>query len=161
MPKAFQRALAIHPTTKGFGFVVMEGRNQLVDWGLKETKKKGLDARLALLDRLLVRYSPRLFIIEAYDPQVRRSDRARELIARTLMMASNREIKVRVVTRAQVRSHFEPRGAKTKFEVARLVAQRFPELAALLPAPRPAWMSEDARMSIFWAQAAMLLTMQR
>ena len=31
-----QRIIAIDPTTKGFGFAVMEGPEDLIDWGIKE-----------------------------------------------------------------------------------------------------------------------------
>ena len=30
--------LAIDPSTRGFGFAVLEGPNRLIDWGVKETK---------------------------------------------------------------------------------------------------------------------------
>ena len=156
MPKVFQRVLAIHPTTKGFGFVVMEGPDRIVDWGLRESKKEGLDARVALLEGLFARYSPNAFVVERYDPARRRSERAREFTARSVLIAAGRKVKVRVVTRAEVRTYFESRGARTKMEIARLVAQRYPELTRLLPPPRRAWMSEDARMSIFAATAMAL-----
>lgn len=32
------RVLAIDPSTRGFGFAVLEGPNRLIDWGVKETK---------------------------------------------------------------------------------------------------------------------------
>ena len=32
------RVLAIDPSTRGFGFAVLEGPERLIDWGVKETK---------------------------------------------------------------------------------------------------------------------------
>jgi hypothetical protein len=32
------RVLAIDPSTRGFGFAILEGPNQLIDWGVKETR---------------------------------------------------------------------------------------------------------------------------
>jgi len=32
------RVLAIDPSTRGFGFAVLEGPDRLIDWGVKETK---------------------------------------------------------------------------------------------------------------------------
>ena len=32
------RVLAIDPSTRGFGYAVLEGPNRLIDWAVKETK---------------------------------------------------------------------------------------------------------------------------
>jgi len=34
------RVLAIDPSTRGFGFAVLEGPSRLIDWGVKETRSK-------------------------------------------------------------------------------------------------------------------------
>jgi hypothetical protein len=31
----YRLILAIYPTSRGFGFVVLEGRNRTIDWGTK------------------------------------------------------------------------------------------------------------------------------
>jgi hypothetical protein len=52
-----------------------------------------------------------------------------------------------------VKQEFSESGASNKFEIAKTIAARFPELTPRLPRFRKPWMSEDYRMSIFDAVA--------
>ena len=40
-----KRVLAIDPTTKGFGFAIMEGPERLIDWGVKGVKNNASKAQ--------------------------------------------------------------------------------------------------------------------
>jgi Holliday junction resolvasome RuvABC endonuclease subunit len=144
------RILAIDPSTRGFGFAVLEGENCLIDWGVKETKIDKNKKTVQLVADLIARYEPTVVVVEDYAGKgSRRCDRVRKLINEISKLASKRKIKVRSVSRAQVKQAFSEAGATNKYQIAQNIARRFPELAPRLPRFRKPWMSEDYRMSIF------------
>ena len=60
------RVLAIDPSTRGFGFAVLEGPNRLIDWGVKETKTDKKRRTLKLIEDIIDRYQPRVIVVEDY-----------------------------------------------------------------------------------------------
>ena len=68
-------------------------------------------------------------------------------------LTSQSKVRVKSVSRAELKQAFAESGAGTKYEIAMAIANRFPELAPRLPRFRKPWMSEDYRMSIFDAVA--------
>jgi RNase H-fold protein (predicted Holliday junction resolvase) len=54
------RVLAIDPSTRGFGYAVIEGRESLIDWGVKETKTDKNRRSLELIADLIEQYEPHL-----------------------------------------------------------------------------------------------------
>src|SRR5262244_1805861 len=148
------RVLAIDPSTRGFGFAVLEGPNRLIDWGVKETKADKKRRSLKLIDDLIGLYQPSVIVLEDYPAKgSRRCGRVRELINDISKLAVKRKVKVRNFSRLKVKQAFSESGASTKYEIAIAIAKRFPELAPSLPRFRKPWMSEDYRMSIFDAVA--------
>jgi Holliday junction resolvasome RuvABC endonuclease subunit len=144
------RILAIDPSTRGFGFAVLEGPERLIDWGVKETKTDKNRRSLKLITELVEQYEPTMIVVEDYAGKgSRRCQRVGELINDISKLASKRKIKVRSLCRAKVKQAFSESGASNKHEIALAIAKRFPELAPRLPRFRKPWMSEDYRMSIF------------
>ena len=145
-----KRVLAIDPTTKGFGFAVMEGPERLIDWGVKEAKKKKNDRCLEIIADLANQYEPDAIVIEDYAGKgSRRCRRVEGLIDCILDLGLKRRIPIRKFSRAKVQEAFYELGAKTKHQISTAIAQRIPELAPRLPPYRKCWMSEDYRMNIF------------
>lgn len=71
-----------------------------------------------------------------------------------MRLAEKHPVKVKVLTRAQVRRALLADGQGTNHELAVQLAARFPEeLGSRLPSKRRPWQSEDSRMSIFAAVA--------
>lgn len=152
------RTLAIDPTTSGFGFVVLEGSERLVDWGLGRLERPDNLLYQKRIEKLLDRVHPQILVLEDMRDS-RRGDRAitwGEIAAKS---ATKRGIKVENVSRAGVSRHFASSG-KTRFEVAVAISRFFPELAPSLPKKRRIWESEDRRMAIFTA-ASFALTFLR
>jgi Holliday junction resolvasome RuvABC endonuclease subunit len=144
------RVLAIDPSTRGFGFAILEGPERLIDWGVKETKKNKNAKTLKLIEELIDRYQPNLIVVEDYAGKgSRRCRRIQGLINDISKLASKRKIKVRRFSRVKVKQAFSESGASNKYEIAVAIANQFPELAPRLPRFRKPWMSEDYRMSIF------------
>jgi RNase H-fold protein (predicted Holliday junction resolvase) len=145
-----RRVMAVDPTSRGFGFVILEGPQQLVDWAVVQVRKNKEDDCLRRVADLIVRYRPDVVVLE--DPTGRESRRCRrvqKLLDRIQRLASKESIITRRFSRAKVRRAFSDSGAKTKYDIAMVIAKRFPELMPRLPRFRKPWMSEDERMSIF------------
>jgi hypothetical protein len=131
-------ALDVHP--QSFGFVVFEGPNQILDWGVRSFRT-GVNAVkipaatrfLALLDE----FRPSAVVIG-------------ERLARKT--AKQAKIPVRCISRGDVNRAFVG-FESNKYEVASALAQQFPDLAVRLPPRRKCWQSEDYRMGIFDAAA--------
>ena len=148
------RVLAIDPSTRGFGFAILEGPERLIDWAVKETKVNKNAKSLKLIDDLIDRYQPNVIVVEDYEGKgSRRCYRVGALINDISKLAAKRKIMVRSFSRAKVKQAFFESGAVNKHEIASAIAKGFPELAPRLPRVRKPWMSEDYRMSIFDAVA--------
>jgi hypothetical protein len=83
------------------------------------------------------------------------------LIRLVVREASRAEIRLCKISRADVTAEFSSLGGRTKYEIAKLIAQRFPELAPSLPPERKPWMSEHLTMAIFDAAAFALAFFDR
>jgi Holliday junction resolvasome RuvABC endonuclease subunit len=153
------RILAISPSTRGFGFAVLEGKATLIDWGVKSVKESKNTRCLAKIGTLIAHYQPTIIVLQNHsDRDSRRSARIRALSRLIVALASRRKVMVKLFSNAQIRRAFVPDGKGTKYALAEILAQRFPEeLGHRLPPKRRAWMSEDSRMNIFEAVALALL----
>ena len=59
-----KRVLAIDPISRGFGFVVLEGLEMLLDWGVKQTKgDKNTQCLRRIIDLIYI-YQPAAIIFE-------------------------------------------------------------------------------------------------
>jgi len=144
------RVLAIDPSTRGFGFAILEGPNRLIDWGVKETKIDKKKRSLKLITELIELYQPNTIVVEDYSAKgSRRCQRVGELIRDISKIAVKRGIRVKSISRLKVKQAFSESSALNKHEIAIAIAKRFPELTPRLPRFRKSWMSEDYRMSIF------------
>jgi hypothetical protein len=101
---------------------------------------------------MLRRYRPSLLIIEQHMlTGFRRSPRVREFLVGAELLALSRRVAIERVSAHAVREGFPD--SKTKYDIALVLADRFPELRTWRPRRRKAWMSEDGRMNIFDALA--------
>jgi hypothetical protein len=151
--------LAMYPNSRGVAFVVFEGTQSLVDWGLRVTRYKHEQYRyLSAIGDLFVLYQPATLLLENMAAAgARRSERIRHLNAKIAERALALHIPVRFFSRHQVRQAFAPYGVVTKEAIADAIGKQVPALARFVPPPRKPWTSEHARMGIFDA-AAMALT---
>jgi hypothetical protein len=139
--------------SRGFGYAVLEGPTNLVDWGIRNAPNDNPRALLTKISDLIALYHPDVIIIEdCRHVRSRRRQRVRVAITQVAALATP-ETKVQLIPAALVQSVFGTGRAVTKHQIATLVAQRFPELEYRLPPERKAWMPEDARFAIFDAVA--------
>lgn len=141
-------ALDLHPLS--FGFAIFEGPEGLVDWGIKSFRhganavKVPLNAKLALL---LEQHEPDVVVIRTPRTAALKS------VARTIAaMARYRRIPVRLISRTSLRGAF-PENNHNKYQIATVLATRYPELSPRLGPKRKLWQAERYSMCIFDAVA--------
>lgn len=145
------RTLAVDPSSKGFGFAVLENPKQLVDWGLARIRTGGDRQYGVRFTSLLKRCSPSLVVLEDIGAK-RVAQSAGRRIDLFTSIASEHGIAVIHLSRQRIAQSFGVDRA-TKYDVAILIAHIFPELEFRLPSARKPWTSEDERMNIFDAIA--------
>ncbi len=149
-----KRVLAIDPMHRGFGYVIFEGPDFLIDWGVRHVEGPKNKASIAATADLITRYRPRIMVLEDVAAMgCRRRRRVRELVEVLDRYGRERGLTVRKVAQARVKRTFLPLCIRNKNQMARFLAAKFPELARYLPPERKPWMSEDTRMAIFDAAA--------
>jgi hypothetical protein len=141
-------ALDVHP--RSVGFVVFEGPNRILDWGVKSFRRGVNAAKIPAARKLLALvdlFTPSAVVIR--EPEVRRN---RKMLATIERQAGSRRIAVRFLSRGDVNRAFVG-FESNKYEVAAALAKQFPSLASRLPPKKKCWQSEDYRMGIFDAAA--------
>lgn len=143
-------ALDLHP--RRFGYVVLEGSDRLLDWGVRSYRHKGNSSDILIQRRLrplLALWRPTLLVIHGARQVPPRKNLLRErLLKGVAAEAKSYHACVRLLKSAKERT-----GKLTKYERAREVVKRFPVLAERLPPKRKPWESEHYSMSIFEALA--------
>ena len=149
--------LAIHPTSRGFGWVLFESPLVPVDWGLASVKAKRSIQSLARFERLLDRYQPKVVVFEEFDEHpAQRANRIQELCRRMIALASGRGLYTLIYSRETIRECFESSGAKTRHDIALSIAEQIEVFRRRLPRERKRWDGEDVRQSLFDAVALAL-----
>jgi Holliday junction resolvasome RuvABC endonuclease subunit len=154
----YPRILAIAPSTRGFGFALVEGLNTLVDWGVKSIEGDKNRGSVAKVKAMIEHYEPNVLVLEDTSAKAsRRAERIRALTKRIISVSKSQNVDAILLTRQQVRRTFFNDGHGAKYALAEILAKRFPEeLGFQLPPKRHSWMSEDSRMDIFDAVALAL-----
>src|SRR5258708_3724101 len=149
-----KRVLALDLRPRSFGFVVFEGPDQLLDWGVKIFRDLGghevpARERLALLlhefDPAIVLLKSSVWTQQSTKPQL-------TSILDAIRREGKDRIAVRLISPQRIRRLF-PLDLRNKDDLASRVAARFPDLAWKLPPRRKCWNREHYRMSIFDAAA--------
>src|ERR1019366_1636733 len=156
----YPRILAIAPSSRGFGYAVLEGHKLLVDWGVKSVEGDKNAGSMGKVEEMIAHYNPQVMVLEDTATKgSRRSPRIKTLTKRLVAVAPSRTIKVALFSQKQVRRvFFGAADDGTKHGLAEIIAERFPEeLGFRLPPKRRDWMSEDSRMDIFAAVALALM----
>src|SRR5262249_23224042 len=95
--------LAIAPTTRGFGFAVLDGET-LVNWGNKSAVGNKNRECLRKIKPLLLHYKPQMLVLENYGEKgSRRAPRIKRLGTEILSLAKSENIRVQVLSKQKVR----------------------------------------------------------
>jgi Holliday junction resolvasome RuvABC endonuclease subunit len=149
------RVLGIAPSSRGFGFALMEGENTLVDWGIKSAKGDKNARSLSNVANLVDFYMPDAIALENTRlKKSRHSDRIKALVEEIVVFGNNHNIRVKLFSPKKLKLNILGDENGTKQDLAELLATYFPkELAFQLPKKRRIWMGPDYRMDIFDAVA--------
>jgi hypothetical protein len=146
--------LAIDATARGFGWVVFEGRQGLIDLGTREARGDKNRESVRKVAKLLRWYKPDTLVLEdALAKHSRRHARIKRLHRDLADLAKSLRIEVAYLSRGEINTVFEVYRAKTRHIVAGAIAVEFPFLASWLPPRREIWRDENPRLSVFNAAA--------
>ena len=153
-----QLVLAVDPMVRGFAFTIMEGPNQLIDWGIKRIDEKKNRKCLERITEILENYQFDAVILEDYKGKgSRRYPRVQQLIEAIHDLAAKKGIPTYRFSRNDIKKTFLQTEATTKHAIATEIAKDFPQLGPYLPPPRKIWLPESDRINIFDA-ASLALT---
>lgn len=150
-----ERYLGVNIRSSSFAFVLVEG-GTVLDTGIRKCELPQFhDCLRARFDRILETYTPSVTIISF--SVTRGVNPKKRAVERRIKAATvHRGVDLVITRPAVIRRYFGRFNAETKYQIAQVVAEIFPELAWKLPPKRRAWEHEAARMSIFDAAAAVI-----
>ena len=145
------RILAIAPTSRGFGYAVMEGPGRLIGFGNKSILKNKNTRTLVWSERFIRRYEPGVLVLPDVNATgAHRAGRIKTLHKEIGALARKHQLKVKLISGSKQRERLTGEVKGTKQAMAEMLAADFPnELQSRLPPKRRAWESEDPRMDIF------------
>ncbi|MCA1530592.1 hypothetical protein [Bradyrhizobium yuanmingense] len=120
--------LSIYLNTRGFAFIVFEGRSSPYDWGIRETRgpRKGKKCLLRI-SQVIDRYAPDVLVIQDTSEQgTRRAGWISKLNGSIAGLAKDRAIPAFAYSRHQVRRAFECYGCPNKQGLAEVIAKHIP-----------------------------------
>jgi hypothetical protein len=135
-------ALDLHP--RNLGYAVFENAD-LLDWGLRKWPPRQLKTAARKLRRLFDLWQPMRLVIQEGAP--------RRVYDMAQAVARNAKVPVVDVRRAVVKDAFRSSKQPSRFDVARAVAARFPELSLRLPVTRKTEDAEPFQLRMFNAAA--------
>lgn len=141
--------LAIHPTSRGFGWVLFESPLSAVDWGIASARRSRGIHLAARFERLLKRYEPAVLVLEEFEERQSNADWIRLLCRRMIHRAAGVDMDTLVFRRTIIRAVFANLGARTRYEIAQTIAQHVDAFSHRLPRKRKPWEGDDPRQSIF------------
>jgi hypothetical protein len=142
--------LAIYPATIGFGFALFEGPLRPVDWAVKRVRWNKNATCLKEITALIDFYLPDVIVIDDYTwVGSKRGVRTKRLIDSVAELASQKNIPLCGYSRNLIRTYFANYQAKSKYEIALVIATWMPRFRLRLPRPRKPWAAEGYTMPIF------------
>jgi len=143
MPKKHLRILAIDPGTRLMGVALLDN-GQLVYHGVKIIKKgktphENLKNARRIVARLIADLKPNLLVVEKVFFANNRNSSLLKLLAEEIrLLARKRKLKLVGYAPSSVKKFICGNGWADKYQVARVVARRYPELSVYLTQDR-AW----------------------
>lgn len=148
---ARQRIIGVSAVGRGIAFAVLEG-NSLLAYGTRGALRGNHERALRAFQDLLDFYRPASVILEDWrHPKAKRHPRVNRLIASLGTGANRRRLRVRFIALNTILQSFGPKSSK--WRIATVLSERFPELQPRLPRKRKAWESENPYLAVFVALA--------
>jgi hypothetical protein len=139
-------SLDVHPLS--FGFVIFDGPDRLLDWGIRSFRHGVNEVKMPMKAKLTS-------LIEEYRPSMMLAKPASTGTSRRMKMlgkiAAAYDVPVRIGSAHSIKSTFPQ--SNNKDQLASAVVERVPALSSYLPPRRKPWKAEHYRMSVFEAAA--------
>jgi hypothetical protein len=148
------RILAIDLRSQLFGFAVLEGPGMLLDFGRKPcritaTRNTPMTVQKKTAD-LLTLFVPSTIVLKSeWGRRKQASSERKESIEAIKQEAAMRSVQMYFLNRRDIHRVFRQSGNISKYKIAGLIAEMFPELAWKLPPNRKNWQPEHHNMAIF------------
>jgi hypothetical protein len=142
------RILVLDLRADRIGYAVFEASNRLLDYGASRFDSPGTaKARVSFLLRI---FHPSVAVLRRVRSRSTRQN-ARWTCGLRIIRAELKRfaVPVKSVTERSLKQFFKEFGCRNKFEVAALLAQRYPELTWKLPRKRKAYEPEPWTMTYF------------
>jgi hypothetical protein len=139
------RLFSIDLAARGFGFVLLDAKLGLLDWGFSNVSADDDETFMARIREKVKRNAPTALVLENFAPVKEKATALRRL-GLLIELAHEQRIGTCQVSRKVVEGVL---GMRTKDEIAKALAFRFPVLQSRVPPERERWMDEDDRMHIF------------
>ena len=156
MTKEKEVVLALFPNSLGFGYAVMESPLDVIEAQMIVIRPRPVcnSKTLTRMKALIDYYQPDVLIIE--DPLgtgSRKYPRIQKLLGDISAHGEEHKLEVFRYTREQIRFVFSNFNARSKHEIASIIATNIPMMKAKLMEKRKAWESEAYHMGAFDAVA--------
>lgn len=115
------------------------------DWGASKEASSSPRQAYEYTKKKIAYYQPDLLVTELVTDKSKKGQYSRSLINMIAKAAQDADVQWSLITRQQ--------SYDNKFQEAKALADRFPEIRPTLPPPRHWWQTEDPRMIIFEAVA--------
>lgn len=149
------RILAIDPRSRRFGFAILEGHRELLEWGVKNYRVSADNVGLVVQKRIAPLFSlfaPEVIVLRHIARSAHDESSLHKFVMNVIEDEARRHT-AELVTVGRDELHRTFGNAVTKCQIASQVALLFPELTWTLPPVRKSWMSEHHSMTIFGAVA--------
>src|SRR5437660_4278800 len=111
------RVLAIAPSTRGFGFAILDNEKRLLDWAGKSVKDDKNNGCIKKVQQLIAQYQPEVIVLpDASAKGSRRSLRIRELCQLIIDAAGTQKLHVASFSSSRVRHNLLGNNQATKHE---------------------------------------------
>lgn len=151
------RILALAIRSQRLGYAVLEDSVHLLDWGMMFYRKNDSPQITAMAKRVALRlrlFAPSVVVMERGKSSKARDGSMNWMIHKSIRReVARRSIPLRFLRRADIRRTFHDFQAKSKDEIAAVLARMFPEVAYKLPRKRKIWEGEHPIMPLFDAIA--------
>ncbi|NND77028.1 MAG: hypothetical protein HKN39_02450 [Flavobacteriales bacterium] len=142
--------LSIYPNAFGLAYVISESPKEIIDYGMKQIKKKDVPHFLKMFDKILEYFQPHVVILRDYNnPNSHLSEKYKQIWNAIEKRVLEKGLKLFQYSREQIKSVFVEFNAETKHQISEIIVKWYPQLKSRSPRKRKPWLNEDNQMGIF------------
>lgn len=138
------RVLAITAATGRVGYVFFIG-DELKDWHISRKASKNTKEVRGFACKWISSFAPDILITEVTDSHSRKGQHSKRLIRSVVAVA--KQANIEVISLPKIKTH------KNKFEAAKALVEKYPQIKEQLPEQPKIWMPEPRNVTLFEALA--------